>query len=167
MSRVSKILARCAPALLVLGMLLVAGCHRESTKNTVLTAAVKDQFDMTIQAYKSNQFELDGAVLSALDLGGHFAYLKEQGQLPKSVLLERSDDSKIHKRHLEYLARLVLDYHFTGYYDDKGQLRRIDPLGTKARQLEDYHAPIHTDSDSAPASGMHGGGGGPPGGGGM
>ncbi len=165
MSRVLKMLARCAPALLVLSVLLLAGCHRGADKPKVLTSSMKDQFDLTVQAYKNNQFELDGAVLSALDLGSHFSYLKEQGQLPKSVLLERSDDAKIRRRHLEYFARLVLDYHFTGYYDDGGQLRRIDPVGTKARALEDYHAPVH--ADSGQGSGMSAGGGGPggPGGG--
>ena len=158
MSRITKMLARCLPALLVLSTLLLAGCHFGGKKPQVLTSTMKDQFDLTIEAYKNNQFELDGAVLSALDLGSHFAYLKEQGQLPKSVLLERSDDSKIRKRHLEYLARLVLDYHFTGYFDDGGQLRRVDPVVTNARQLEDYHAPVH--ADSSQGSGMSAGGAG-------
>ena len=80
---------------------------------------------MTVQAYKSGQFTLDGAVLSQVDLGSHFAYLREQHELPKRVLLLRSDKTAIHKEHLQALARMALDYGFTVYYDHKGELVRI------------------------------------------
>jgi hypothetical protein len=103
---------------------------------------MKGQFDATLQAYKDGQFVLDGAVLSALDVGSHFAYLKDQGKLPKTVLLERSDESKIRKRHLEYMARMQMDYGFIVYYDDGGTLTKINPVDTKARTLEDHHAPL-------------------------
>jgi hypothetical protein len=100
---------------------------------------MKGQFDATIQAYKEGQFLVDGAVLSAVDLGSHFAYLKDQGKLPKTVLLQSSDDSKIRKLHLQYLARLQLDYGFHAYYDNKGTLTEINPQDTKARALQDHH----------------------------
>ena len=77
-------------------------------------------------------------MLSALDAGSHFAYLKDTGRLPKTILLIRSDDSKIRKQHLQYMARLQLDYGFVVYYDDGGTLARINPVETKARVLEDY-----------------------------
>lgn len=141
MIRISPWLKRATAALMLGSLLVLAGCHRGSTKDEVSAASMKGQFDTTIKAYKSGQFLVDGAVLSALDTGSHFAYLKDQGQLPKTVLLERSDDSKIRKQHLEYMARMQLDYGFTVYYDDGGTLKKINPVATKARTLEDYHAP--------------------------
>lgn len=141
MIRLSTLLTRATTAFMLAGLFALAGCHSGSTRESTSTASMQGQFDTTIQAYKDGQFKLDGAVLSALDLGGHFAYLKDQGKLPKTVLLERSDDSKIRKRHLEYMARMQMDYGFTVYYDDGGALTRINPIETKARTLEDYRAP--------------------------
>ncbi len=142
MIRFSTLLTRAAAAILLGSMLVLAGCHSGSTKDKVRTADMKSQFDTVIQAYKSGQFVVDGAVLSALDTGSHFAYLKDQGKLPKTVLLEPSDDSKIRKQHLQYMARLQLDYGFTVYYDDGGELKKISVVDTKARELEDYKAPV-------------------------
>ncbi|KZC15693.1 hypothetical protein RHOFW510R12_04345 [Rhodanobacter sp. FW510-R12] len=141
MTRFSILLTRVTAALMLGSLLVLAGCHRGSTRDAVGTASMKGQFDATLQAYKDGQFLLDGAVLSALDVGSHFAYLKDQGKLPKTVLLVPSDDSKIRKRHLEYLARMQMDYGFTAYYDDGGTLTKINPVETKARALEDHHAP--------------------------
>lgn len=147
MIRFSTLSTRGAAVLLIGSLLVLGGCHRNASKDTVETTQVKSQFDMTVESYKSGQFLIDGAVLSALDAGSHFAYLKDAGKLPKTVLLVPSDDSKIRKQHLEYMARLELDYGFVAYYDDGGKLARINPIETKARALEDYHAPT-----SAPAS---------------
>ncbi|GGY22617.1 hypothetical protein GCM10008098_14880 [Rhodanobacter panaciterrae] len=145
MIRFSTLLTR-ATAVLILGSLLVlAGCHRGSTKGEISTASAQGQFDTTIQAYKGGQFLVDGAVLSALDTGSHFAYLKDQGKLPKTVLLAPSDDSKVRKQHLQYMARMQLDYGFIVYYEDGGTLTKINPQETKARRLEDYHAPAVID----------------------
>ena len=110
MTRFSTLLTRAGAAILLGSMLVLAGCHRGSAKDEVRTADMKSQFDAVIQAYKSGQFVVDGAVLSALDTGSHFAYLKDQGKLPKTVLLEPSDDSKVRKQHLQYMARLQIDY---------------------------------------------------------
>ncbi|MFI4958450.1 MAG: hypothetical protein ACHP7C_04745 [Lysobacterales bacterium] len=141
MIRFSTLLTRATAALILGSLLVLAGCHRGSTKGEISAASAKGQFDTTIQAYKGGQFLVDGAVLSALDTGSHFAYLKDQGKLPKTVLLAPSDDSKIRKDHLQYMARMQLDYGFAVYYDDGGTLKRINPQETKARRLEDYHAP--------------------------
>ena len=146
MTRFSTLLTRAAAAILLGSMLVLTGCHRGSAKSDVRTADMKSQFDVVIQAYKSGQFIVDGAVLSALDTGSHFAYLKDQGKLPKTVLLEPSDDSKIRKQHLQYMARLQLDYGFTVYYDDGGVLKKISVVDTKARELEDYKAPVKTEA---------------------
>ena len=145
MSRFSTLMNRICAALLLGGALALGGCHSGSTKDAVATADMQGQFDTTLQAYKGGQFLVDGAVLSAIDTGSHFAYLKDQGKLPKTVLLVRSDDSKIRKQHLEFMARMQLDYGFTVYYDDKGTLKKINPVDTKARALEDYHAPVKMD----------------------
>jgi hypothetical protein len=146
MIRFPKLPTYGAAVLLIGSLLVLGGCHRNATKDTVGTSQVQSQFDMTIKAYKSGQFLIDGAVLSALDAGSHFAYLKDAGKLPKTVLLMPSDDSKIKKQHLQYMARLQLDYGFVAYYDDGGKLARINPIETKARALEDYHAPATTTS---------------------
>ena len=102
--RLSTLFKGAATAIMLGGVLLVAGCSLGGTKSDVSTASVQGQFDATIKAYKDGQFLVDGAVLSALDTGSHFAYLKDQGKLPKTVLLERSDESKIRKQHLQYMA---------------------------------------------------------------
>lgn len=138
MIRIPPLLKAAATALVLGAVLALAGCSLNRTKGAeVTTASMRGQFDMTLQAYKDGQFLVDGAVLSALDTGSHFAYLKDQGKLPKTVLLEPSDDSKIRKQHLQYLARMQIDYGFRAYYDDKGTLVEINPQDTKARQLED------------------------------
>ena len=139
MIRFSTLLKRATAAIMLGGLLVLAGCHLGGTKGEVSTASMKGQFDVVIKAYKDGQFLVDGAVLSAIDTGSHFAYLKDQGKLPKTVLLEPSDDSKIRKQHLQYMARMVLDYGFRGYYDDRGTLTEINPVDIKARQLEDHH----------------------------
>ena len=150
MTRFPTLLTRAAAAILLGSMLVLAGCHRGGTKDEVRTADMKSQFDATIQAYKNGQFIVDGAVLSALDTGSHFAYLKDQGKLPKTVLVEPSDDSKVRKQHLQYMARLQLDYGFTVYYDDGGTLKKISVVDTKARDLEDYKAPVKASEPPPP-----------------
>jgi len=132
-----------AGAGVLLGCLLVlGGCHSGSVKDEVAATKAQGQFDATVEAYKSGQFVVDGAVLSALDAGSHFAYLKDVGKLPRTVLLVPSDESKVRKAHLQFMARMVLDYGFAAYYDDDGTLKKINPVETKARALEDYHAPV-------------------------
>ncbi|MFA6229420.1 MAG: hypothetical protein WC617_04490 [Rhodanobacter sp.] len=161
MTRFSTLLKRGTAAIMLGSLLLLAGCHLGGTKGEVTTASMRGQFGAVIKAYKDGQFLVDGAVLSAIDAGSHFAYLKDQGRLPKTVLLEPSDDSKIRKQHLQYMARMQLDYGFRVYYDDKGTLKEINPKDTKARRLEDHHerAPVDApqERDHTGASGGVGG----------
>jgi hypothetical protein len=145
MTRFPTLLTRAAAALMLGSLLVLAGCHHGSTKSPADMAKLEHQFDVTVKAYKSGQFELDGAVLSSIDLGSHFAYEKDTGKLPKTVLLVPSDESKIRKQHLQYMARMVLDYGFAVYYDDKGTMKKINPVETKARALQEYHAPVKSD----------------------
>ena len=161
MIRFPTLLTRAAAAAMLGSLLVLAGCHRGSTKGEASTTLAQGQFDTVINAYKSGQFVLDGAVLFALDVGSHFAYLKEQGKLPKTVLLAPSDDSKIRKQHLEYMARMQLDYGFTVFYDDGGTLKKINPVDTKARKLEDYHAPAQMNDEQKGKSAADGGYGSP------
>ncbi|BFI95874.1 MAG: hypothetical protein RSP_13840 [Rhodanobacter sp.] len=147
MIRLSTLLSRAAAALVLGSVFVLAGCHKESVKQQQADMAQwKGKFDTTIEAYKSGQFLVDGAVLSAVDAGSHFAYLKDIGKLPKTVLLLPSDDSKVRKVHLQYMARMAIDYGFTVYYDKDGQLTQINAINTKARQLQDYHAPATSGS---------------------
>ncbi len=142
MIRLSTLAGRLVAASLLASALVLAGCHRGDTKAEVAAMQAQQHFDLVIKAYKGGQFMLDdGAVLSAIDTGSHFAYLKDTGKLPKTVLLTPSDDSKVRKQHLQYMARIALDYGVLVYYDDKGELKQINPQETKARALEDYHAP--------------------------
>lgn len=158
MSRTSTLLARITAAIMLGSVLLLAGCHRGQAKQEQhLAASMKGEFGVTMQAYKDGQFLLDGAVLSATDAGSHFAYLRDQGQLPAKVLLIDSDDAKVSKKHLQYLARMSIDYGFLAYFfDHKGQLTQISPVNTKARKLEDHkqRAPA-----AVPPPVDHGGGG--------
>ncbi|OOG52531.1 hypothetical protein B0E47_14605 [Rhodanobacter sp. B05] len=146
MSRTSTLLARITAAIMLGSVLLLAGCHRGEVKQEQnLATSMKGQFDLTMESYKDGQFLIDGAVLSATDAGSHFSYLRDQGRLPKKVLLIDSDDAKVGKKHLQYMARMSIDYGFKAYFfDHKGRLTEISPVNTKARKLEDYHqhAPV-------------------------
>lgn len=157
MIRFSTLFARICAGAMLGSLLVLAGCHRGSVRDEVAAAQAKGQFDITIQAYKSNQFVVDGAVLSALDTGSHFAYLKDVGKLPKTVLLVPSDESKIRKAHLQFMARMQLDYGFIVYYDHKGTLVKINPVDTKARALEDYHAPAKMSDEQKSKAASSGG----------
>ncbi|QDE39088.1 hypothetical protein FIV34_07680 [Luteibacter pinisoli] len=139
MTRVPTLMARIGAALILASLLVLAGCHSGATKgDAIATSAERGKFDYTLKAYKSGQFMTeDGAVLSAADAGSHFAYMKDTGKLPKTVLLLPSDDSKIRDNHLGFMARMALDYNFAVYYDKKGELVRLNAVESEARQLED------------------------------
>lgn len=115
-------LARLAGAALLATMLALAACNGNVRTGGATVANVPQQFDVTIGAYKNNQFLLDGAVLTAPDLEAHFRYLKDQKQLPKTVLLKDSDSANISNSDLEEFAALQLSFHFTGYVEHKGKL---------------------------------------------
>jgi hypothetical protein len=157
MSRISTLLVRTTAAIMLGSVLVLAGCHRGEVKQEQhLAASMNNQFGLTVQAYKDGQFLIDGAVLSAVDAGSHFAYLRDQGHLPKKVLLIDSDDAKVKKTQLQYMARMSIDYGFQAYFfNKKGQLTEINPVDIKARQLEDHkpRAPMPDSNNSQDASG--------------
>ncbi|TAL72380.1 MAG: hypothetical protein EPN56_13070 [Rhodanobacter sp.] len=143
MTRLPTLLARIAAALVVGSALVLGGCHKQGVKSQQqLAAQWEGKFDATIESYKDGQFLIDGAVLSAVDAGSHFAYLRDIHKLPKTVLLMPSSDSKIRKVHLQYLARMSIDYGFAAYYDNDGQITQINAVNTKARELKDHHTPM-------------------------
>lgn len=123
-------LARLGGAALVATMLALAACNGNIRSGGETVANVPQQFDMTIEAYKDNQFLLDGAVLSAPDLEAHFRYLQDQKQLPKTVLLKDSDSARISNGDLEEFASLQLDFHFTGYVEHKGKLTLMSAVAS-------------------------------------
>lgn len=114
--------ARLGGAALLATMFALAACNGTVRSGGETVVNVPHQYDMTIGAYKDNQFLLDGAVLSAPDLEAHFRYLQDQKQVPKTVLLKDSDSDKISNADLEEFASLQLTFHFTGYVEHKGKL---------------------------------------------
>ena len=116
------IAVRLGGAAMLATLFALAACNANVRSGGKTTVNVPEQYDMTIGAYKDNQFMLDGAVLTAPDLEAHFRYLQDQKQLPKTVLLEDTDSAKINNADLEEFASLQLSFRFTGYVMHKGKL---------------------------------------------
>jgi hypothetical protein len=111
--------------------LVLAGCYGRVRSGGETVANVPQQYDMTLEAAKDGQFILDGATLSLDDLGGHFRYLADQKQLPKTVLLKDGPDANVKDAQLEYFAGLQLTFHFTGYVEHKGKLQLLSAVEDK------------------------------------
>ena len=109
----------------------LSGCYGRVRGGGSTVVDVPAQYDMTLAAAKDGQFVLDGALLSPDDLAGHFRYLSDQKQLPKSVLLKDGDDSDVKNAHLEFLAGLQLTFHFTAYVEHKGKLTLMNAVESK------------------------------------
>jgi hypothetical protein len=119
---VRSFVVRLGGAAMLATMFALAACSGTVRSGGETTVNVPHQYDMTIGAFKDNQFLVDGAVLSAPDLEAHFRYLQDQKQLPKTVLLEDTDSAKVSNADLEELASLQLSFKFTGYVMHKGKL---------------------------------------------
>ena len=113
-------------------MLALSGCYGRVRGGGETTVNVPVHYDMVLEAAKDGQFILDGATLSFDDLGGHFRYLKDQKQLPKSVLLKDGPDAKVKNAQLEYFASLQLSFNFTGYIEHKGKLQLLNAVQDKS-----------------------------------
>ncbi|MGH8216735.1 MAG: hypothetical protein ACREPZ_13720 [Rhodanobacteraceae bacterium] len=124
-------LARLGGAALLATMFALAACNGNVRSGGSTVANVPHQYDVTIAAFKDNQFLLDGAVLTSSDLEAHFRYLQDQKQLPKTVLLKDSDSDKINNSDLEEFASLQLSFHFTGYVEHKGKLTLMSAVQGK------------------------------------
>lgn len=121
-------LVRLGGAAMLATMFALAACNSNVRSGGETTVNVPAKYDMTIGAYKDNQFQLDGAVLSAPDLEAHFRYLKDQKQLPKTVLLEDTDSDKVSDADLQEFASLQLSFGFTGYVLHKGKLTLMSAI---------------------------------------
>ena len=119
---------RLGGAAMLAAMFALAGCSGIVRHGGETTVNVPQQYDMTIGAYKDNQFMLDGAVLSAPDLEAHFRYLQDQKQLPRTVLLQDTDSAKVNNADLEEFASLQLSFRFTGYVMHKGKLTLLSAV---------------------------------------
>lgn len=109
-------------------MLALSGCYGRVRGGGETTVNVPTHYDMVLEAAKGGQFILDGATLTPEDLGGHFRYLKDQKQLPKSVLLKDGPDQNVKNAQLEYFASLQLSFNFTGYVERKGKLELLSAV---------------------------------------
>ncbi|HEX6614454.1 MAG TPA: hypothetical protein VF022_11370 [Rhodanobacteraceae bacterium] len=113
-------------------MLALSGCYGRVRGGGETTVNVPTHYDMVLEAAKDGQFVLDGATLSPDDLGGHFRYLKDQKELPKTVLLKDGPDQKVKNNQLEYFASLQLSFNFTGYVERKGKLELMSAVRDKS-----------------------------------
>lgn len=125
---------RLGGAAMLATMFALAGCNANVRSGGKTTVDVPVQFDMTIGAYKDHQFLLDGAVLGTPDLEAHFRYLKEQKELPKTVLMEDSDSAKVNDGDLREFANLQLSFGFTGYVKHKGKLTLMSAVKAKDKK---------------------------------
>jgi hypothetical protein len=154
MNHAPRLMTRAALLALTAAMLFLAACSHGVKSQQVIN--LEKTMDVKVEAYKSGQFLLDGAVLSPVDLNSHFEYLRDQHRLPKSVLLTRSDDSKIGKTQLLSLARMRITFGFTVYYEKKGKLVRLEVANRKdVPQLRQHEnsAPLQDENQGTSAKG--------------
>lgn len=129
-----SMLVRGAGAAMLASALALAGCNGAIRSGGTTVVDVPAHYDVTIGAYKDNQFLLDGAILSAPDLESHFRYLQETKQLPKTVLLEDSKEKKVSNADLQEFASLQLTFHFTGYVMHKGKLTLMSAIAAPEKK---------------------------------
>lgn len=118
-------LRRCSrPILLALLLAILAACGGK-VRPVSEGGSIEGQYDMIVTAYKGGQFLVDGAVLAAPDLDGHFGYLDSLHRVPKSVLIEDGSESPVRGTHLSEFAQFAAKYGFTGYVSHKGKVRAL------------------------------------------
>lgn len=121
---------RLAGAAMLATMFTLAACNANVRRGGDTVVDVPQQYDMTLEAYKDNHFLLEGALLNSTDLEAHFRYLKDQKQLPKSVLLKDSEKSKVSNAQLQEFASLQITFNFTGYVMRKGKLTLMSAVAS-------------------------------------
>lgn len=105
---------------LAMALTLLAACGGGRTKADIVQSAnIPAGFDVTITADKDNQFDFDGAPLTAEDLKSAFRYRQEQSLPMASVLLQRGEKEKVKKEHLIALARIAYQMKFKAYLKEK------------------------------------------------
>lgn len=112
---------------LALATLLLVACGRDRTRaDVVQSASIPAGFDVTVIAAKDNQFDFDGAPLTAEDLKSAFRYRQEQSLPMSTVLLERGEKEKVKAEHLTALARIAYQMKFKAFVKEKnGQISEL------------------------------------------
>ncbi|MGA7297956.1 MAG: hypothetical protein WBW92_10650 [Rhodanobacteraceae bacterium] len=113
--------------ILAVGMAGLAGCGGSNVRPSPGEIAAQGPFGMIIEAYKGGQYIVDGGVVAAQDLGGHLAFLQDQGKMPEKVLLENSSESKVSGEHLRQFTQLQAKYGFQAYVEHKGKIEPLHP----------------------------------------
>jgi len=134
-SRWSRTLSK-ALLLALLGVALAACGGRDDIKKGTSDIAVSNAptaFDLTVAADKDNQFDLDGATLTAEDLRGHIRYRNEPGhQSVRTILLKTGEKEKIKNTHVAALASIARDLKLEAYVrDNDGHLKVIQIVDDK------------------------------------
>ena len=129
MKHLPRLLSSAALLALVAAMLLLGACSSGVKSQQVIN--LEKKMDLKVEAYKKGQFLLDGALLTPMDLSSHFAYLRDQHRLPRTVLLTKSDKSKVRKVQLMALARMQITYGFTVFYQKDNKLVRLEVTNSK------------------------------------
>lgn len=116
--------------LALLGAALAACGGRDEIKKGTSDIAASNApttFDLTVAADKDNQFDLDGATLTAEDLRGHIRYRNEPGHQPvHTILLKTGEKEKIKNTHIAALAGIARDLKIAAYVrDNDGHLKII------------------------------------------
>ncbi len=112
---------------IAVGMAGLAGCGGSDVRPSSAEIASQGPFGMIIEAYKSGQYIVDGGVVAAQDLGGHLAFLEDQGKMPQKILLENSSEAKIRSEHLRQFTQLQAKYGFQAYVEHKGKIEPLHP----------------------------------------
>lgn len=117
-------------SLALLGAVLAACGGRDDIKKGTSDIAASNApttFDLTVAADKDNQFDLDGATLTAEDLRGHIRYRNEPGHQPvHTILLKTGEKEKIKNTHVAALAGIARDLKIAAYVrDNDGHLKVI------------------------------------------
>lgn len=128
----------CALALLT-GVLVACGGRGVTPDMLQQSANVPSSFDVTLVADKDNQFDLDGAPLTAEDLKSAFRYRLEEKLPMTSVILKRGEKEKVKNEHIVALARMAYEMKFSAYLMEKdGQISELraqmkEPSGDAAK----------------------------------
>lgn len=128
---VRTVATRLLGASLIALMLVLSGCYGRVRGGGESVVNVPVQYGMTLEAAKDGQFLLNGATLSRDDLTSHLRYLRDQKELPKSVLLKDGPDQNVKNAQLEFFASLQLTFNFTGYVEHKGKLQLLSAVQDK------------------------------------
>ena len=124
--RLSKVLLRIGVLVLLAAVVAACGGRRAKQDHVQQAANIPAAFDVTLLADKDNQFDFDGAPLTAEDLKSAFRYRQEENLPMSTVLLKRGDKQKIKAEHLVALARIAFEMKFNAYMlDNDGQFAEV------------------------------------------